>query len=230
MSKGISKQQRRILDLVSIPGKPEGLTRGVLQAQLWPDLFCKDYRFTVQSEVVVKDKAKCRVILSRAVGSLIKRGLLTESGFGHLPADEVHIRGLALPYALQHNGTQAQPNGGYDTGRFLTAVHVANTPLSEPSRIGTSCADAEIAQDEKEIVSPSPEPQEPSAQRMVSEGASLSAFVLALRAKQAILQISISDPNAIAAVESIETLLMQKKAVLFNQDQDKSFAAKKNRP
>jgi hypothetical protein len=228
MSKGISKQQRRILDLVSIPGKPEGLTRGVLQAQLWPDLFCKDYRYTLQSENVVKEKAKSRVILSRAIGSLIKRGLIAEAGFEKLPAKEVHMRGLVLPYALQLPADPLAPHNGYDLGRLLIAVHVANTPLSEQSETDTSCAVAEITPSENEIVLPSPEPQETSAQRMLSEGASLSAFVLALRAKEAIKQISISDPNAISAVESIETLLMQKKAVLFNQD--KSFAAKKNRP
>jgi hypothetical protein len=123
MSKGIGKQQQRILDLVSIPGTPEGLTRAVIQAQLWPDLFCKDFRFTADSEKVVKEKAKCRVILSRAIGSLIRRGLLVEGEFKRLPAKEVHRRGLALPYALQLRGDPNTPHNGDDMGRLLIPVN-----------------------------------------------------------------------------------------------------------
>ena len=235
MSKGISKQQRRILDLVSLPGKPEGLTRGVLQAQLWPDLFCKDYRYTLQSESVVKEKAKCRVILSRAIGSLIKRGLVAESGFEQLPAKEVHMRGLVLPYALQHPADPLTPRNGYDFGRLLIAAHVANTPLSEQSETDTSC---EVVTDsappeEEVVVAPKFDEQQPvescevvteiappeeedvvvvpkrDEQRLYEEGSCLSAFVLAQRAKHAISQISKNDPNAIKAVQSIQRALTE---------------------
>jgi len=122
MSKGISKQQQRIIELVSIPGSPEGLTRAILQAQIWPDLFCRDYRFTTESERVVKEKAKCRVILSRAIGSLIKRGLVAEAGYLRLPAKEVHRRGLVLPYALQLRKNPNEPHNGAVFGRLLTVA------------------------------------------------------------------------------------------------------------
>ena len=102
MSKGISKQQRKIIELVSIPGEPAGLPREVIQSQLWPEVFCADYRQTADSTRIVKEKKKCRVVLSRAIASLIRRGILEESpNHDHIKPLEIFRRGLRLPYQLQ---------------------------------------------------------------------------------------------------------------------------------
>jgi hypothetical protein len=121
MSRGIGRHQRKILECVAISGEPRGLPSEVLQAQLWPDLFCEDYRRTKDSARIVREKDKCRVILFRALASLLKRGLLVERPCDLsllLRAEEVHRRGLKLPYQLRQSAKDDEPNNGYSVGRL----------------------------------------------------------------------------------------------------------------
>lgn len=120
MSRGISRLQQTILEVISIPGEPEGLPRGVIQAQLWPSTFGHDYRFTSESGRIVKEKNKCRVVLSRAISSLIRRGLVKEAEFDRVASAEVQRRGLILPYKLKLR--DGRPNYGDAFGRFLVRV------------------------------------------------------------------------------------------------------------
>jgi len=118
MSRGISKLQRKILEVVSIPGEPVGLPREVIQAQLWPTTFEHDYRYTAESPRRVKEKKKRRVTLSRAISSLVRRGLVEDKWQGRISAHEVHRRGLVLPYQLKHPA-DGKPNNGDALGYFI---------------------------------------------------------------------------------------------------------------
>jgi len=136
MSKGISKQQRKIIELVSIPGEPKGLPREVIQAQLWPEVFCTDYRRTADNARIVKEKKKCRVVLSRAIASLFRRGILAESpNPTHIDPPEVFRRGLLLPYQLQaRDGSPHTGIGACGYFVFPRPAHQEGTP--EPEAIG----------------------------------------------------------------------------------------------
>ena len=57
------------------------------------------------------------------------------------------------------------------------------------------------------IALPLPSPPKADESRLYEEGSSVSAWVLAHQAKHAIRQISKNDPNALAAIESIQAVL-----------------------
>ncbi len=99
MSKGISARQQQIIELLAI--RPTGLPHDILRAQLWPELFCVDHRNARNSEAMLKAKVSARVVFSRAITSLIKRGLVRETvKHQKQSATEFAQLGLKLPYQL----------------------------------------------------------------------------------------------------------------------------------
>lgn len=86
-----------------------------LLATMYPEQFAADYRTTQWTgkgkkayqycvpDDMRKAKASCRVLVSRALSSLCKRGILAETWCVRWTVGTMKQRGWTLPYKLRHN-------------------------------------------------------------------------------------------------------------------------------